>query len=153
MTYKTGTIGEFMKWTKRVVTDPAAEGYAQALVRQRRDRRACARNDGLGRSDGETFVRREPGAARVDWTGAAGIHSCSRRALSSQGIQLVAHAEEASRGWHHRIRERRRTYARAASGRAARNARSRSHGAWQRRLRATAGSPLIRHTLRCGGLD
>ncbi len=27
MTYKTGTIGEFMKWTKRVVTDPAsAEG-------------------------------------------------------------------------------------------------------------------------------
>ena len=23
MTYKTGTIGEFMKWTKRVVTDPA----------------------------------------------------------------------------------------------------------------------------------
>jgi predicted transcriptional regulator len=24
MTYKTGTIGEFMKWTKRVVTDPAA---------------------------------------------------------------------------------------------------------------------------------
>lgn len=24
MTYKTGTIGEFMKWTKRVVTEPAA---------------------------------------------------------------------------------------------------------------------------------
>jgi predicted transcriptional regulator len=24
MTYKTGSIGEFMKWTKRVVTDPAA---------------------------------------------------------------------------------------------------------------------------------
>jgi predicted transcriptional regulator len=24
MTYKTGTIGEFMKWTKRVITDPAA---------------------------------------------------------------------------------------------------------------------------------
>ena len=24
MTYKTGTIGEFMKWTKRVVTDPAS---------------------------------------------------------------------------------------------------------------------------------
>ena len=24
MTYKTGTIGEFMQWTKRVVTDPAA---------------------------------------------------------------------------------------------------------------------------------
>jgi predicted transcriptional regulator len=24
MTYKTGTIGEFMKWTKRIVTDPAA---------------------------------------------------------------------------------------------------------------------------------
>jgi predicted transcriptional regulator len=24
MTYKTGTIGEFMRWTKRVVTDPAA---------------------------------------------------------------------------------------------------------------------------------
>lgn len=24
MTYKTGTIGEFMTWTKRVVTDPAA---------------------------------------------------------------------------------------------------------------------------------
>ncbi len=24
MTYKTGTIGEFMKWTKRVVTDPVA---------------------------------------------------------------------------------------------------------------------------------
>jgi len=24
MTYRTGTIGEFMKWTKRVVTDPAA---------------------------------------------------------------------------------------------------------------------------------
>jgi predicted transcriptional regulator len=24
MTYKTGTIGEFMKWTKRIVTDPTA---------------------------------------------------------------------------------------------------------------------------------
>jgi predicted transcriptional regulator len=24
MTYKTGSIGEFMKWTKRVITDPAA---------------------------------------------------------------------------------------------------------------------------------
>jgi hypothetical protein len=24
MTYKTGTIGEFMKWTKRIVIDPAA---------------------------------------------------------------------------------------------------------------------------------
>ena len=24
MTYKTGTIGEFMKWTKSVVTDPAS---------------------------------------------------------------------------------------------------------------------------------
>jgi predicted transcriptional regulator len=24
MTYKTGTVGEFMKWTKRVITDPAA---------------------------------------------------------------------------------------------------------------------------------
>jgi hypothetical protein len=24
MTYKVGIIGEFMKWTKRVVTDPAA---------------------------------------------------------------------------------------------------------------------------------
>jgi len=24
MTYKTGTIGEFMQWTKRVITDPAA---------------------------------------------------------------------------------------------------------------------------------
>ncbi|MGB8398242.1 hypothetical protein [Bradyrhizobium sp.] len=24
MTYKSGSIGEFMKWTKRVVTDPAA---------------------------------------------------------------------------------------------------------------------------------
>jgi predicted transcriptional regulator len=24
MTYKTGTIGDFMKWTKRVITDPAA---------------------------------------------------------------------------------------------------------------------------------
>ena len=28
MTYKTGTIGEFMKWTKRVVTDPAAASDA-----------------------------------------------------------------------------------------------------------------------------
>jgi hypothetical protein len=24
MTYKTGSIGDFMKWTKRVITDPAA---------------------------------------------------------------------------------------------------------------------------------
>lgn len=24
MTYKTGSIGEFMRWTKRVITDPAA---------------------------------------------------------------------------------------------------------------------------------
>jgi hypothetical protein len=24
MTYRTGTIGEFMKWTKRVISDPAA---------------------------------------------------------------------------------------------------------------------------------
>jgi hypothetical protein len=24
MTYKTGSIGKFMKWTKRVVTDPTA---------------------------------------------------------------------------------------------------------------------------------
>ncbi|ARN80398.1 helix-turn-helix domain-containing protein [Methylocystis bryophila] len=24
MTYKTGTVGDFMKWTKRIITDPAA---------------------------------------------------------------------------------------------------------------------------------
>ncbi len=28
MTYKTGTIGEFMQWTKRVVTEPKAVGEA-----------------------------------------------------------------------------------------------------------------------------
>ena len=28
MTYKTGTIGEFMQWTKRVITDPAAASDA-----------------------------------------------------------------------------------------------------------------------------
>lgn len=28
MTYKTGSIGEFMKWTKRVVTDPTTAGEA-----------------------------------------------------------------------------------------------------------------------------
>jgi predicted transcriptional regulator len=27
MTYKTGTIGKFMKWTKRVITDPAAADH------------------------------------------------------------------------------------------------------------------------------
>jgi predicted transcriptional regulator len=31
MTYKTGTIGEFMQWTKRVVTDQKAVGEAPKL--------------------------------------------------------------------------------------------------------------------------
>ena len=52
MTYKTGSIGEFMQWTKRVVTDPAA---ASEAPRQWYDSEATAK--ALGAKRAEALVK------------------------------------------------------------------------------------------------
>lgn len=52
MTYKTGSIGEFMKWTKRVVTDPAT---ASDVPRQWYDSEDTAK--ALGTKRAEALVK------------------------------------------------------------------------------------------------
>jgi predicted transcriptional regulator len=53
MTYKTGSIGEFMRWTKRVITDPAA---AAAMPKQWFDAEETAAKT-LGAKRAEALVK------------------------------------------------------------------------------------------------
>ena len=54
MTYKTGTIGEFMTWTRRVVTDPSA---AKNAPKQWFDNRETAARSTAAKASAEAMVK------------------------------------------------------------------------------------------------
>jgi len=54
MTYKTGTVGEFMKWTRRVVTDPSA---AAGVPKQWFDSHETAARSFTAKATAEAMVK------------------------------------------------------------------------------------------------
>ena len=84
MTYKTGSIGEFMKWTKRVVTDPAAAANMPKRWFDSDETAAHAlRLAGFGGGDDQTALGGKSRSSASDRRAPTGLRARACRACAS----------------------------------------------------------------------
>ena len=101
MTYKTGSIGEFMRSTKRVVTDPAA---AANTPKRWFDSDETATHALASQVSAEAMVKllsaENLALLHLIVAHRPELRTRACRALASQGIQSIAYPQEAARSRH-----------------------------------------------------